>query len=103
MNAGSPTYPLDVAAALVADGTTLTVSVVNPSDRPQSLRLELRGVTVAGGGTVWRMAPGSATAANLVGREPQVRVERSAASGAEPLVIPAISVGIYAFPISSAP
>ena len=103
VNAGSPTYPLDVAAALTADGTALTVSVVNPSDKPQTLRLELRGVTVAGGSVVWRMAPGSATAANLVGREPQVRVERSAASAAEPLVIPAISVGVYTFPIQNAP
>jgi alpha-N-arabinofuranosidase len=99
VNAGSPTYPLDVAAALSADGSTLTVSVVNPSDRPQSLRLELRGVTVAGGGTVWRMAPESATAANLVGHEPQVRVEQAAASAGQPLVVPAISVGVYAFPV----
>jgi alpha-N-arabinofuranosidase len=103
VNAGSPTYPLDVAAALTADGTTLTVSVVNPSDKPQTLRLELKGVAVAGGGTVWRMAPGGATAANLVGREPQVRVERSAASAAEPLVIPPISVGVYAFPVHGTP
>ena len=99
VNAGSATYPLDVAAALSADGTTLTVSVVNPSDRPQTLRLELRGGTVSSGGTVWRMAPGSVTAANLVGREPQVRVERAAASATEPLVIPAISVGVFAFPV----
>jgi alpha-N-arabinofuranosidase len=103
VNAGSATYPLDVAAALTADGTTLTVSVVNPSDKPQTLRLELKDVTAAGGGSVWRMAPGSATAANLVGRAPQVRVERSAASAVEPLVIPAISVGVYAFPVRGAP
>jgi alpha-N-arabinofuranosidase len=103
VNAGSATYPLDVAAALSADGTTLTVSVVNPSDHPQTLRLELKDVAVAGGGSVWRMAPGSATAANLVGHEPQVRVERSPASAGEPLVIPAISVGVYAFPIRGAP
>jgi hypothetical protein len=45
------------------------------------------------------MAPGSVTAANLVGREPQVRVERAAASATEPLVIPAISVGVFAFPV----
>ena len=50
VNAGSPTYPLDVAAALSADGKTLTVSVVNPSDSPQTLRLDLRGLAVAGGG-----------------------------------------------------
>jgi alpha-N-arabinofuranosidase len=102
VNAGSPTFPLDVAAALSADGRTLTVSVVNPSDRPQSLRLELRRVTLAGGGSVWRMAPGSATAANVVGREPQVRVDRADASASEPLAIPAISVAVYAFPIHPA-
>ncbi len=103
VNAGSPTYPLDVAAALSADGRMLTVSVVNPSDRAQTLRLELRGLAATGGGTVWRMAPGSPTAANLVGREPQVRVDRAEAAAAEPLTIPAISVGIYAFPIRGAP
>ena len=98
-NAGSPTYPLDVAAALTADGKTLTVSVVNPSDRPQTLRLDLRAIAVAGPGTVWRMAPGSVTAANVVGREPQVRVDQAAADAAEPLAIPAISVAVYAFPV----
>ena len=102
VNAGSPTYPLDVAAALTPDGKTLTVSVVNPSERPRTLRLELRGGAVAGNGTVWRMAPDSATAANLVGREPQVRVEESAASAAEPLEIPGISVGVYNFPMRGA-
>jgi alpha-N-arabinofuranosidase len=99
VNAGSPTYPLDVAAALTADGKTLTVSVVNPSDRPQTLRLELRGGAIAGDGSVWRMAPGSVTAANLVGHEPQVRVEQSAASAASAIAIPAISVAVYTFPI----
>ncbi|AHG92055.1 alpha-L-arabinofuranosidase domain protein [Gemmatirosa kalamazoonensis] len=99
VNAGSPTYPLDVAAALTADGKTLTVSVVNPSDRPQMLRLDLRAIAVAGPGTVWRMAPGSVTAANVVGREPQVRVDQATADATEPLVIPAISVGVYGFPI----
>ena len=103
VNAGSPTYPLDVAAALSTDGATLTVSVVNPSDRPQTLRVEARGLTMSGAGTVWRMAPGSVTAANLAGREPQVRIDRAAASAAESLVIPAISVGVYAFPVRRAP
>jgi hypothetical protein len=48
------------------------------------------------------MAPGSVTAANLVGREPQVRVERAAASATEPLVIPAVSVSVFAFPTRTA-
>jgi alpha-L-arabinofuranosidase len=102
VNAGSPTYPLDVAAALSSDGATVTVSVVNPSDRPQTLRLETRGIGLAGAGTVWRMAPGAITAANLAGREPQVKIDRFAADAGEPLTIPAISVGVYAFPLRRA-
>ena len=80
VNAGSATYPLDVAAALSADGKTLTVAVVNPTETPHALKLELRGVRVAGAGKVWRMAPSSVTAVNLVGREPQVRVEETPAT-----------------------
>jgi hypothetical protein len=49
------------------------------------------------------MAPGSVTAANLVGREPQVHVERAGASATELLPIPAISVGVYTFPLRHAP
>jgi alpha-N-arabinofuranosidase len=99
VNAGSPTYPLDVAAALSTDGKTLTISVVNPSDRPQSLRLALRGSALGPGGMVWRMAPGTVTAANLAGSEPQVRIQSTPADATEALAIPAISVSVYAFPV----
>jgi alpha-N-arabinofuranosidase len=99
VNAGSPTYPLDVAAALSEDGKTLTVSVVNPSESALKLQLDLHGVVVSGPGHVWRMAPPSVTSAIVVGREPQVRVEETAADASGALSIPAISVGVYAFPV----
>ena len=99
VNAGSPTYPIDVAAALSEDGKTLTLSVVNPTESPRQLQLDLHGLGVSGPGKVWRMAPPSVTSANLVGREPQVRVEESSVDAAGVLSIPAISVGVYAFPI----
>ena len=98
-NAGSPTYPLDVAAALSADGRTLTVSVVNPTETAQRLRLDVRGLALAGGGTVWRMAPGSLAAANVVGRAPEVRVEQASAGSPEALDVPPISAAVYAFPL----
>lgn len=103
VNAGSPTYPLDVAAALTADGAALTVSVVNPSDRPQTLRLEARGIALGGAGTAWRMAPGSITAANVAGRDPQVKIDHASADAGEPLAIPALSVGVYVLPVRRAP
>ncbi|MEO7997762.1 MAG: alpha-N-arabinofuranosidase [Gemmatimonadaceae bacterium] len=99
VNAGSPTYPIDVAAALSADGMTLTVAVVNPSETAHQLQLDLRAFNVAGSGKVWRMAPGSVTATNVAGRPPEVRVEELPAIAGEMLTVPAISVGIYSFPL----
>lgn len=99
VNAGSPTYPLDVAAALSTDGTSLTVAVVNPSESAQQLKLDLRTLNIAGAGKVWRMAPGNVMATNVPGRTPEVRVEELPATAGEMLSVPAISVGIYVFPI----
>ncbi|HEV8215100.1 MAG TPA: hypothetical protein VGP95_04675 [Gemmatimonadaceae bacterium] len=99
VNAGSPTYPLDVAAALSADEKTLTVAVVNPTERAQQLRMEWRGIQPALRGTAWRLAPKSVRAANVVGREPEVRIEQIDADASTALTVPAISVGIYVFPV----
>jgi len=99
VNSGSPTFPLDVAAALTSDGKTLTVSVVNPTESAHELTLEVRGLQLAGGGKTWRMAPGSILAANLVGREPQVRVEEMSADVSHAMSIPALSVAVYSLPV----
>lgn len=99
VNAGSPTYPIDVAAALSADGTMLTLAVVNPSESAHQLKLDVRALNIAGPGKVWRMAPGNVMATNVAGRVPGVRVEELSAIAGELLTVPAISVGIYAFPL----
>jgi alpha-N-arabinofuranosidase len=88
-----------VAAALSEDGKTLTVSVVNATETPQQLQLDVRGLGISGPGKVWRMAPPSIASANVVGREPQVRVEETSANAVGVLSIPAISVGVYNFPV----
>jgi len=75
VNAGSPTYPLDVAAAWTDDRTALTVAVINPTESERTLDLSFQGVRLAGSGTRWRMAPDSLDARIVVGETPQVRVE----------------------------
>jgi alpha-N-arabinofuranosidase len=57
VNAGSATFPLDVAAAWTADRRTLTVAVLNPTDVEQHLKLSIAGASLAGKGTLWRLAP----------------------------------------------
>jgi len=57
VNAGSATFPLDVAAAWTADRQTLTVAVLNPTDGDQALKLNIAGASLAGKGALWRLAP----------------------------------------------
>jgi alpha-N-arabinofuranosidase len=61
---GSPTYPLDVFAALRADRKKMAVSVVNPTETPQECDLSLTGVQVRGPTKVYRLtAPAETTPA----------------------------------------
>lgn len=100
--AGSPTYPLDMFAALSADHKFLTVAVVNATDSEQKFSLNVSGVRLAGGATLWQMTGKTLDAANHVGQPPQVEVKESAI-GAAPstLTVAPISVDIYRFPLSA--
>ena len=96
VNAGSPTYPLDVAAAWVDDRTALTVAVVNPTETEQTIELSFQGVRLAGTGTRWRMAPDSLDARIAVGEAPQVQVEEVPVTGAPTHeTVPRFSVTLY--------
>jgi alpha-N-arabinofuranosidase len=96
VNAGSPTYPLDVAAAWTDDRAALTVAVINPTESERTLALAFSGVHLAGRGTRWRLAPASLDARVVVGREPEVRVEEDAVREVPTRpVFPPFSVTLY--------
>ncbi len=99
-NSGSPTYPLDVFAALTADRKFLTVAIVNATESAQPLHLNVSGVRLAGASTQWQLTAGSLDAANQVNHPPQVEV-KEIAIGAAPssLTVAPISVNIYRFPV----
>ncbi len=61
-NAGSPTWPLDVSAALSADGKLLTIAIVNPTDSAQDLDVAIQGARLSGKGRMWRLTGPSLTA-----------------------------------------
>jgi len=99
-SAGSPTYPLDMVAALSADHKFLTLAVVNATDSEQTFDLNVEGVQVSGKGTVWRMTGTSLEAANKVGQAPQVEVKESETSDVPAgLSVAPISVAIYRFAV----
>jgi len=96
INAGSPTFPLDVAAALTEDGTALTLAVINPTENRETIRLDIQGVNLTGGGILWRMAPDRLDAEIILGKDPEVQLEREELQGVpvEPAFAP-FSVSLY--------
>ena len=57
MNAGSDTFPLDVAAAWTSDRKALTIAVINPTEIEQRLSWTIKGADLKETGRLWRMAP----------------------------------------------
>jgi len=98
VNPGSDTYPLDVVAAWSADRKTLTVAVLNPSDKAEQMTLDVKNAKLATKGTLWRMAPSSLDAKVAVGVKPELAVEELPLS-AMPKIIEAkpFSVNIYVY------
>jgi alpha-N-arabinofuranosidase len=100
VNAGSPTYPLDMVAALTPDRRTLTIAVVNATHKPQPVSIAIDGARTRSKGTMWRLTGASLSAENKVGAAPGVTIKQSTvpALGTK-LLVPAISTAIYEFPL----
>jgi alpha-N-arabinofuranosidase len=100
INAGSDTFPLDVAAAWTSDHKSLTVAVINPTESEQRLDLAIKGASLTGKGKLWRMAPADINATIVVGQKPGVEVEEQTVEAvpASPAFAP-FSVNLYEFPV----
>jgi alpha-N-arabinofuranosidase len=98
---GSPTYPLDVVAALSGDRKTFLLSVVNPTEDAQKLCPKITGVQLRGQGKLWQIAASSVNTANEPGKKPAVQILESPQSElSETVEIPPISVNVYEFRIA---
>jgi alpha-L-arabinofuranosidase len=89
INAGSDTFPLDVAAAWTNDRRALTVAIVNPTDVEQPLKLKIAGADLTGKGTLWRLASGDANS-----QSPAVS-SHAMDSIPDSLMLPRFSVSIF--------
>jgi alpha-N-arabinofuranosidase len=95
VNAGSPTYPVDVSAALTSDGKFLTVAVINANESAQAFDLGIRGIALSGKGRMWRMTGDSLNAATGLGRNEVRIVETPLTETPKALTIAPISIDIY--------
>lgn len=101
VNAGSPTYPLDLVAALTEDRKFLTVAVVNATEAAHQMDLNVTGVRLAGASTLWQMTADSLDAANHVGQPLAVDVKEIAIESVpQSLTVAPISVNIYRFSVA---
>lgn len=103
---GSPTWPLDVVAALSADRKKLAISVVNPTEKPQDCDLNLTGVQPSGPARLWQLtAPATATPAPAPGPgrggfgfgPPATMAESSLQQAPRRVSLPPSSISVYEF------
>jgi alpha-N-arabinofuranosidase len=102
-SSGSPTYPLDMFAALSPDKKFLILSVVNATESEQKFDLNVSGTRIAGPSTLWQLTGNTLDATDRVGQPPQVEIrEISIANAPETISVAPISVNIYRFPVALA-
>ena len=95
---GSPTYPLDMFAALTPDHKYLNLAVVNATESEQSFDLNVTGAQLGGPSTLWLLTGKGLDAANRVGQPPQVEIkEIPIHSISRSVTVPPISVSVYRF------
>ncbi|HEV2248110.1 MAG TPA: alpha-N-arabinofuranosidase [Terriglobia bacterium] len=100
-NSGSPTYPLDMFAALTPDRKYLTLAVVNSTESEQKFNLDVTGARIQGPSTLWLMTGKDLEATDRVGQAPQVEVKRIAISDApHSLTVAPISINIFRIPLA---
>jgi alpha-N-arabinofuranosidase len=100
-SSGSPTYPLDMVAALSADKKFLILSVVNATGSEQKLDLNVSGTRFAGPSTLWQLTGSTVDAADRVGQPTQVEIKEIPLGNApETISVAPISVNIYRFPVA---
>jgi alpha-N-arabinofuranosidase len=97
VNAGSPTYPIDVSAALTSDGKALTIAVVNPTESAHDLDLSIHGVDLRGKGRIWRMTGAGLDAMTGLTRHDVQVVESSVGEVPRTLHAAPLTIDLYEF------
>jgi alpha-L-arabinofuranosidase len=103
---GSPSYPLDVFAALSADRKTIAISVINPTEAPQDCDLNLTGVQASGPAKVIQLvaptesAPVPAASGPVrFGGPPATAAQSTLPQAPRRVTVPAASITVYQFEV----
>jgi alpha-N-arabinofuranosidase len=102
VRSGSPTYPLDVFAALTPDHKDLVLSVVNATDKDQNFDLSVTGNKLAGPGKAWILSGTNLDADDRVGQPAEVQVKETSVPGSpSSITVAPYTVSIYRLPVAA--
>src|ERR1019366_7808750 len=102
---GSPTYPLDVFAALSADRKKRAISIVNPTEMGQDCELNLSGVQPSGTARLWQLtaptgaAPVPAVRGGFGFGPPATMAESSLPRAPRTITLPPSSISVVEFQV----
>lgn len=92
--------PLDIAAAWTSDRKAITVSIVNPTEEPASVTIELKGCKFDDVGRLWQIAGTDQMAHNTPDKAPEVVIEEYPAGWNDgALTVEPISVSLFEFKV----
>jgi alpha-N-arabinofuranosidase len=86
---------LDIVAAKTKDGHAITIGVVNPQSKPQTMSVKFDGVKPGRAATVWRIAGSDPAVHNTADKNEVAIVEEKNVPFGERLTVPAFSVNLY--------
>jgi len=94
------TEPVDVAAAWTTDRKAITISIVNPTEQEQTIKMDLKGAQLAGAGKLSMIAQPDPQAYNDPDEKPMVVIEEKQLSNVtNTLTVPALSASLYTFEV----
>jgi alpha-N-arabinofuranosidase len=103
---GSPTWPLDVFAALTADGKKIAISLVNPTETTQDCALAFTGLLPTGPAKLWQLtappgpAPQPAPGQSPFGFGPPATIAVSSlVEQPRRVTLPPTSISVYEFSV----
>ncbi len=91
---------LDIAAALSADRTRLTVGIVNPLAQAVDVPVEVKGLATGAAGRVWTVAGEDPKAFNDAAAPTRLDIAESAATAGASLKAPPLSISVFEFPLA---
>ncbi len=96
-NPGSPTWPLDVSAALSADGTRLAIAIINPTETAREIDVAIQGARLSGKGRMWRLTGPNLTAVTGLARKEVQVTETAVNEMPKTFRVTPLSIDMYEF------